>query len=103
MGTCLSRFEVRKERKRAQLEKKKELRRDERRQRRARKRKSRQIRASVGEINEERRREWEVYREQKELNAAVAYSNTYLAPTSNHVNTWVFEYLNSSDKRPTCP
>lgn len=84
MGCFLSRYEERENRERAQLRKEKEL-------RRTRKRRSRQIRNSVREINVERRRGWEAHREQKELDAAIAYSIRFPAQTSNHVNSWGFE------------
>ena len=72
MGSLVSRYEARKDRRRAQSEKRKALRRTEHMKLGARRTKSRRIRNSVREINEERRREWEAYREQKELAAAKA-------------------------------
>lgn len=77
MGSCISRFEARKDRQRAQYQKQRALRRAEHLEVGARRTKSRQIRNSVRGINEERRREWKAYREQKELDAATAAnSNT---------------------------
>lgn len=72
MGSLISRYEAQKDRQRAQFEKQKALRRAEHMELGARRTKSRQIRNSVREINEERRREWKAHREQRELDAAKA-------------------------------
>lgn len=91
MGSLYSRCQDRKVHKRAQCEKVEELRRAEERERRARRRKSRQIKSSVREINEERRQDWEAYREKKDLDTAIANSNAYPARRSNHVYSWAEE------------
>lgn len=91
MGSLLSRCQDRKVHKRVQCEKAEELRRAEKRERRARRRKSRQIKNSVREINKERRRDWEAYREKKEVDTAMANSNAYPAERSNHVYSWAEE------------
>ena len=74
MGSCLSLYDKREDRRRAQRQKEKDFRRAEQRERRARRRRSVQIRNSVREINEERRRQWQAHCEQKKLNAAIANS-----------------------------